>query len=64
MAGTFYTTFVTEIILNFLEFNHSAKIYAKCQLTDKLLNYDLTLGRDILHEFGIIFKFEKKTITW
>ena len=29
---------------------------------DKLLNYDLILGRDILHDLGIIFKFKNKPI--
>ena len=33
-------------------------------MTDKLLNYDLILGPDILHELGIIFIFKNKTITW
>ena len=32
-------------------------------MTDKLLNYNLILGRDILHEVEIIFIFENKTIT-
>ena len=64
MAGTFTTTFVTEIILKLPELNLSAKIYAKCHLKDKLLYYDLILGRDILHELGIIFNLKNKTITW
>ena len=64
MAETFNTTFVTEIILKLPELNHSVKIHVNCYLTDKLLNYDLILGRDILHESGIIFNFENKTITW
>ena len=63
MAGTFNTTFITEIILKLLELNDSAEIYAKCHLTNKFLNYDLILGRGILHELGIIFNFENKTIT-
>ena len=63
MAVTFNTTFVTEIILKLSELNHSADVYAKCHLTNKLLNYDLILGRDILHKLGIIFNFENKTIT-
>ena len=57
MAGTFNTTFVTKIILKLPELNHSAKIYAKYHLTDKLLNNDLILGRVILHELGIILNF-------
>ena len=63
-AGTFNTTFVKEIILKLPELNHSAVIYSKCHLTDKLLNYDLILGRDIIHEIGIICNIENKTITW
>ena len=65
MAGTFNTTFETEMIFKLSKRNHSAEIYAKkCHMTDKLLNYDLILGRDILHKIGITFNFQKKTITW
>ena len=64
MAGTFNTTFVIEMILNFPELNHSAEIYAKCHLTNKLLNYNLILGRHILHKLGIIFNFQNITNTW
>ena len=63
MAKTFNTTFVTKIILKLVELNHSTEIYAKCQLTNKLLNYDLILGRDILQKLGITFNFENKSIT-
>ena len=34
MAGTFNTTFVTEIISKLQELNYSAKIYAKCRLIE------------------------------
>ena len=64
MAGTFNTTIVTGIILKVPELNHSAEINLKCYLMDKLLNYDLILGRDILHELGIIYNFENGIITW
>ena len=52
MTMTFNTTFVTEIILKLPELNHSVEIYVN------LLNCNLILGRDILHELGIIFNFE------
>ena len=64
IAGTINTTSVTEIMLKLPEINHSAKIYAKCYFTDKLLNINLILDRDILHKLGIIFNFQNKTITW
>ena len=64
MAGTFNTTLETKIMLKLLKLNHSAETYAKYHLTNKSLNYDLILVSDILHELGIIFNFENKTITW
>ena len=63
MAGTFNTTFVTEIEMKLPELNHCAEINAKCHLTDKLLNYNLILGRDIRHEIGITLYFEHNTVT-
>ena len=63
MAGMFNTSFVTEIILKLAELNHSAEIYAKFHLRNKLLNYNLILGRDILQELRIICNFKNKTIT-
>ena len=64
MAKIFKTTSITEIILKLPELNHSTNIYAKCNLTDKLLNYNLILGWDILNKLGIIFNLQNKTITW
>ena len=64
MAGIFNTSFVTEIILKLPELNHSAEIYAKSHLTNKLLNYNLNLGRDKLHKLGIISNFENISINW
>ena len=60
MAGTFNITFVTEKILKFPKLNHSADIYAKCHLTNKLINYNLVLGRDILHELGKVLTLKIK----
>ena len=33
-------------------------------MKDKLLNYNVHLGEDILHELGIVFNSENKTVTW
>ena len=60
MAETLNTTFVTEIILELSELNPSAEIYAKCYLNNKLLNYNLIQGRDILYQLGIIFNLKMK----
>ena len=63
MVGAFNTTFVTEIMLKLPVSNHTTEIYAKFHLTDKLLNYNVVPGKDILHELGINFDFDNKTIT-
>ena len=57
------TISTTEFELELLEVYHAAKIAAKYYSTDKLLNLNLILGRDILYELGLIFKFEYKSIT-
>ena len=64
IAGTFNTTSIMELNLKLLELNHFVDVYVKCCLTDKLLNYNLFLGRDMIHELSRIFNFENKTITW
>ena len=64
MTGTFNMSYMTVLDLKLPELNHSVEFYSKCHLTNKLLNYDLILGGDILHELGINFNLENKTITW
>ena len=64
MAGIFNITTITQIRLKLQQLNHTVKIFARSYLTNKLLNYDLILGRDIKHKLSIIFIFENKTITW
>ena len=64
MVGTLNIFYMINLDLKLPELNHNAEFYAKHHLTDKLLNYDLILGRDILHGLGIVFNFENKTVTW
>ena len=44
-------------------FDNAVEIIAKCHFTNGLLNYTLIYGVDLLHQLGISFNFEKKTIT-
>ena len=64
MVGTFNTAFILVLKIKLLDLNHIKKNYAKCHLTNTLLNFNLILGRDILHELGKNFNFKNKTITW
>ena len=43
--ATFNTTLSTGLKLHLLELKYMAEIYAKCYLQDKLLSYNLILGR-------------------
>ena len=60
MAETFNTTFVIEIILKIPRLNCTTDIYKKCHLTNNLFNYNLILGRDLLHELKIKLSLSKK----
>ena len=62
MVGTLNTTFMTELKLKLPGLNHLAEIATKCHLTKKILNYDLILGKDILHELEIVFDGDSKPI--
>ena len=64
MIGTFDSTFTTEMDLKLLALNNTVEIVIKRHLIYSLLNYNLILGRDVLHELGIISNFEDKTINW
>ena len=57
IVGTFNTFYVTYLNLELPELNHTAEFCEKCHLTKQLLNCDLILGRDILHEVDIILNF-------
>ena len=54
--------YATKLELKHPKLNHKAEIVAKYHSTNILLNFNLILGRDILHELLMIFYFENKTI--
>ena len=64
MSVIFNTSYLTYLDIILHELYHLAGFYVKYHLTDKLLNYGLLLGRNILYALGIVFNFENKTITW
>ena len=53
-----------ELESTFPQLTHTANIYAKCYLINKLLNCDLILEKIKLTDIKIIFNFKNKTITW
>ena len=47
MAGAFNTSYMTNLDVKIPELYHTPEIYSKYHLTDKLLNNDLILGREL-----------------
>ena len=54
---------IIELELEVMVFNHTAEIVTNMTL-QIILSYNLILGRDIIHELGLIFYFENNTINW
>ena len=63
-AGNFSTHGKCRVKLKFPEFNPTAEITHTVHVTKTLGNYDLILGRDLLHELEVDISFSSKTVTW
>ena len=62
MAGSFATSYETEINLKLPELYHTAHISVPCHVTKQNSNYDIIFGRDILRELKIILDFNQNTV--
>ena len=60
----FNTTSTMVLELKLLDLSHTTAIVVICHLTDKLLNNDLILLKEKLHDLGIVLNFDNTTITW
>ena len=63
-AGNFSTHGKCQVKLKFPEINPTAKITKTVHITKTLGNYDLIIGRDLLHKLGVDISFSSKTMTW
>ena len=50
--------------IKFLEFNPTEEITQTVHVTKTLGNYNLIIGRDLLHTIGVNISFSSKTMTW
>ena len=50
--------------MKFPEFNPTAEITQTVHVTNTLGNYDLIIGRELLHKLGVDISFSTKTMTW
>ena len=64
MAGTFKTQSKTSLDFSLPELNPTAVINTTVHITEDMSNYDMILGRDLLHKLGFILNFNNKTIEW
>jgi len=62
MAGSFATSYETEVTLQLSELYHTAHISAQFHVTKQESAYDLIFGRNLLRELGIILNFNKNTV--
>ena len=62
MAGSFATSYETEIQLKLPELFHTAHITAPFHVTKRMHNYDIIFGRDLLRELNIVLNFSNNTV--
>ena len=64
MAGTFKTRSKTSLDFSLPELNPTAVINTTVHITEDMSNYDMIIGRDLLHKLGLILNFKDRTVQW
>ena len=64
MAGSFMTKHNCLIYFALPELNPAASVRYMVHMTKHISKYDMTIGRDILQELGMILDFEECQIKW
>jgi hypothetical protein len=65
--GPFITDKVGDIEISFVEYSTSKKVHlqpniVECSLGDQAPMYDLIIGKQTLHDLGVVLDFKEKTI--
>ncbi len=66
--GTFYTDKVGDIEISFVEYYSSKKVRLQPDIVeyspgDQAPMYDLIIGKQTMHDLGVVLDFQEKTIT-
>ena len=64
VAGSFSSRGKCHVQLKMAEFNPTAIISHNAHITDTLGQYDMIIGRELLHELGIDLHFSTATMHW
>ena len=64
MAVNFKTQSKPKIGFSLPELNPTAVIHTEVHITEHMANYDMIIGRDLLHKLGFILNFKEKTVEW
>ena len=64
MAGTLKTSKIATVTFKLNDLNPTATITHGMHVYSDEMEYDMIIGRDLLHELGIILDFKNKTIIW
>jgi hypothetical protein len=66
--GTFQTKKVGNVEISFVDYSDSKRVHLKPDIVEYARNdappaYDLILGKQTLHDLGVVLDFKEKTIT-
>ena len=64
VAGDFSSKGKCNVRFKMAEFNPTATICHKAHVAENLGNYDMIIGRELLHELGIDLQFSTATMHW
>ena len=64
VAGSFSSRGKCHVRLKMAEFNPTATVNHNAHVTDTLGQYDMIIGRELLHELGIDLHFSTATMHW
>ena len=62
MAGTFKTQSKTSLDFSLPELNPTAVINTTVHITEDMSNYDMKIGRVLLHKLGLILNFKDQIV--
>ena len=63
-AGTFTTNAEAQLQFQIPELSPTRTVQYWATVTERMLNYDIILGRDLLHTLGLDMSFKNQTVTW
>lgn len=64
ISGNFSTKFKTAVKFKLPSLHESRTIETEMHIAPHISNYDMIIGRDLLHELGLMLNFSEQTVIW